>query len=100
MIKKPVVRLIEEEKGSRAQSIISEEIPEYSSTKGTHKTGHFTREEEQESFNEQKWAEERVQQAQKETIMQKISHQRYHTGGTTESEGVVRTDEEYFSRAS
>ncbi len=32
--------------------------------------------------------------------MQKISHQRYHTGGTTESEGGIRTDEEYRSRAS
>ena len=32
--------------------------------------------------------------------MQKISHQRYHTGGTTESEGGVRTEEDYISRAS
>lgn len=46
MIKKPVVKLIEEEKASRNQSVISEEVPDYSSAQGTHKTGNFNREEE------------------------------------------------------
>ncbi len=58
MLKRPVVRVMDEERGSLNPSTVTEEQAEFSSAQVTQKTGGFARDEESaDSFNERKWAD-------------------------------------------